>query len=302
VPYSTLTVIAESPLKFGLLYTGTDDGHIQLTRDGGATWQLVSGLLPPDLWVSSLAASKHDEGTVYATLNGYRYDNFKSHVYKSTDYGKTWTSLSVNLPDECANVIVQDPVNETLLYLGTDHGTYISLNDGQDWQLIATLPNVANYVMIVHPRDNELVIATHGRSMYVMDVKPLQSLKDGKQNNALAAFAPITVQAEKEDGDNEGYSFVPKTAPVANSMFFAGKTSPAVTAEITDASGKVVRRLNASGEAGFQFVKWDLKAEAAAPQKGKQPKTPVLSPAKLGEYKMKISNGTATAETKVTVK
>ncbi len=300
VPYSTLTVIAESPLKFGLIYVGTDDGHIQLTRDGGTTWQLVSSSLPQDLWVSSLFPSKYDEGTVYATLTGYRYDNFKSYVYKSTDYGKTWTSLSNNLPNECANVIVQDPVNQNLLYLGTDHGTYISLNDGQDWQLIATLPNVANYDMLVHPRDNELVIATHGRSMYVMDVKPLQSLKDGKQNQALVAFAPITVQTEKEDGD-ENYSFVPKEERAANSMFFASKTSPGITVEISDASGKVIRKLTAPGEAGIQFVKWDLKAETAG-QKGKTAKSPVLNTVKPGEYKMKFTNGTATAETKVTVK
>ncbi len=297
VPYSTLTVIAESPLTFGLVYVGTDDGRIQLTRDGGTTWQLVSGSLPPDLWVSSLAASKHDEGTVYATLNGYRYDNFKSYVYKSTDYGQTWASLSISLPDECANVIVQDPVNQNLLYLGTDHGTYLSLNDGQQWQLLTALPNVANYDMIVHPRDNELVIATHGRSMYILDVKPLQSLKDGKQANGLVAFAPITVQTEKESDENEAYSFVPKDAPAANSMFFASQTSPAVAVEVMDAAGKVIRKLKASGEAGFQFVNWDLKAETA--QKGKPP---VLNTVKPGEYKLKLSSGTATAETKVIVK
>jgi photosystem II stability/assembly factor-like uncharacterized protein len=299
VPYSTLTVIAESPLKFGLIYAGTDDGNIQLTRDGGATWQLISGSLPQDLWVSSLLPSKFDEATVYATLNGYRYDNFKSYVYKSTDYGKTWTSLSANLPDECANVIVQDPVNQNLLYLGSDHGTYLSLDEGKQWQLLANLPNVANYDMIVHPRDNELVIGTHGRSVYVMDVKPLQNLKDGKQSQALVAFAPVTVQAGGDDED-DSYSFVPQTELLANTMYYVGKTSPSVTAEILEASGKVIRKLTGSGEAGFQFIRWDLKGETATPKS--KAKTTTLTPVKPGEYKVKLSSGTATAETKVIVK
>ncbi len=300
VPYSTLTVIAESPLKFGLIYVGTDDGNIQLTRDAGATWQLVSGPLPQDLWVSSIHPSKFDEGTVYATLNGYRYDNFKSYVYKSTDYGKTWTSLSATLPDECANVIVQDPVNPNLLYLGTDHGTYLSLDDGKQWHLLTALPNVANYDMIVHPRDNELVIGTHGRSVYVMDVKPLQSLRDGKLNQALTTFEPVTANAG-HDEEEDAYSFVPESAKVVSVPYYVGKTASSVTVEIRDGAGKIIRKLAGSGEVGFQSVAWDMKGETPAP-KGKTTKATTLNPVKPGEYKVKLTAGTATADAKIIVK
>ncbi|MBC7919671.1 MAG: glycosyl hydrolase [Ferruginibacter sp.] len=301
VPYSTLTVIAESPLTFGLLYAGTDDGNVQLTRDGGATWQLVSGGLPPDLWVSSLAPSGHDEGTIYATLNGYRYDDFKSYVYKSTDYGKTWSSLKADLPEECANVIVEDPVNSDLLYLGTDHGTYVTLDGAHTWNLLAGgLPNVANYDMIVHPRDHELVIATHGRSMYVVDVKPLQALKNGKVSDPLVAFEPGPVRHDKKWGAQE-HAFVPVENPALSLPYYVGQASGGpVRAEIVDGTGKTIRQLEGSGTAGFGAVKWDLKGKAPA-EKGKKGDLKE-SYVKPGTYGVKFTSGAATAETKVVVR
>ncbi len=300
VPFSTISVIAESPLRFGLLYVGTDDGNLQLTRNGGATWELVSGGLPADLWVSSIAPSAHEEGTVYATLTGYRYDHFKAYVYKSTDYGKTWTSLAEGLPAEPVNVVVEDPVNRDLLYVGTDHGTYLTLDGGKAWHLLAgNLPNVANYDMMVHPRDNELLIATHGRSVFAMDVKPLQALKDGKSAAPLVAFETRPVAYDKKWGERE-YTFEPEKKPAVPIRYYlAGGGDKPVTVQITDAAGKTIRTLTGGSEAGFGAVSWDLKGDAPKARKGEATQEAFVKP---GTYGVTLRQGTAQAETKIVVK
>jgi hypothetical protein len=300
VPFSTISVIAESPLRFGLLYVGTDDGNVQLTRNGGATWELVSGGLPADLWVSSIAPSAHEEGTVYATLTGYRYDHFKAYVYKSTDFGTTWNFLADNLPAEPVNVVVEDPVNRDLLYVGTDHGTYLSLDGGKAWHLLAgDLPNVANYDMIVHPRDNELLIATHGRSVYAMDVKPLQSLKDGKATAPLVAFDTRPVAYDKKWGERE-YTFEPEKKPAVPIRYYLGQGGgKPVTVQITDAAGKTIRTLAGGSEAGFGAVSWDLKGDAPKARKGEETQQAFVKP---GTYNVTLRQGAAKAETKIVIK
>jgi photosystem II stability/assembly factor-like uncharacterized protein len=299
VPFSTISVIAESPLRFGLLYVGTDDGNVQLSRNGGTTWELVSSGLPADLWVSSLFPSSHEEGTVYVTLTGYRYDHFKAYVYKSTDFGKTWTSLADNLPAEPLNVVVEDPVNRDLLYVGTDHGTYLTLDGGKAWHLLAgNLPNVANYDMMVHPRDNELILATHGRSVYIMDVKPLQSLKDGKTAAPLVAFETGTVPYNQKWGERE-YAFEPSTEPTVSIRYYLGMGGgKPVTVQITDAAGKTIRTLTGGADAGFNAVAWNLKRDAPKARKG-EGKVAYVKP---GTYGVKLQQGTAKAETKIVVK
>ena len=162
--YSTLTTISESPLSFDIIWTGTDDGKVHRTTDAGASWVDVSAGLPSYRWISEVHASSHDPSTAYVSLNGYRFDEFVTYVYKTTDFGETWTSVKGNLPDDVVNIIVQDPVQPQILYVGLDHGSYVSFNDGQEWHLLNNIPNVASYDMVVHPRDLELVVATHGRS------------------------------------------------------------------------------------------------------------------------------------------
>ena len=115
VPYSTMSTISESPLNFNVIWAGTDDGNIQITRNGGESWELVSENLPQRRWVSQVHASNHEEGTAYASLNGYRYDEFKTYLYKTTDYGQSWTSVKGNLPESVANVLIQDPKNPNML-------------------------------------------------------------------------------------------------------------------------------------------------------------------------------------------
>jgi photosystem II stability/assembly factor-like uncharacterized protein len=177
VPYATLSVVEESPLEFGTIYAGSDDGNVWVTRDNGGNWTSLNAGLPQDRWVSSIAPSSYQEGLVYATLNGYRMDEFATYAYKSTDYGKTWISIKGNLPDESTNIIVEDKVNSSILYLGTDHGLYVTMDGGNNWNLFqGEIPNVAIYDMVIQSRENDLVIGTHGRSVYVVDLDPIHEL------------------------------------------------------------------------------------------------------------------------------
>jgi hypothetical protein len=272
-----------------------------MTRNAGASWELVTANLPHDRWVSSIHPSKHEEGTVFATLTGYRYDDFKAYLYKSTDYGKTWVSIKNNLPDECMNIVVQDPVNPELLYVGSDQGTYISLNGGTQWQLVNNIPNVANYDMLVHPRDNELVIGTHGRSIYVMDVKPLQALTNGRFDKGITAFDPTPVKYSQNWG-KQTQAYIPLKMPDMELLYYNshGSDKP-VTIEIINNNNEVIKKLSGSGNAGFQSVTWNLKTESAADLKKKKSATLAIDFARPGVYKARFNNGKETAESNIKI-
>lgn len=177
VPYATLSVVEESPLEFGTLYAGSDDGNVWITRNNGGNWTSLNAGLPQDRWVSSISPSKYKEGRVYITLNGYRSDEFNTYVFKSEDYGKTWSSIKANLPEEATNIIIEDPKMSNILYLGTDHGLYVSMDEGNNWNLFqGEIPNVAIYDMVIQERENHLIVGSHGRSVYVVDLKQIHEL------------------------------------------------------------------------------------------------------------------------------
>lgn len=188
VPYGTVTTISESPLRFGLIYTGTDDGNIHVTKDAGATWDLISApakkgfSLPQDLWVSRVVGSKFREGRVYASLNGYRYDDFNPYLFVSEDYGTTWTPLGKDLPAEPLNVIKEDPKNENILYVGTDGGLYVSFDRGQSFMMWnGGLPkSVPVHDIAIQERENEIILGTHGRSIYIAKLDDVQGLQKDK--------------------------------------------------------------------------------------------------------------------------
>ncbi|MGB7294127.1 MAG: hypothetical protein WBC70_00930 [Candidatus Aminicenantales bacterium] len=174
IPYHTLFSISESPLRAGLVYVGTDDGKVQVTRDGGKTWSEIMSGLPYQKWVSRIVASKFDLGTVYMTQNGKRDDDFIPYVWKSTDFGKTWVSIAGNIPFGPVNVIREDPVDKNILYVGTDGGVYATKDGGKSWNVLGgNLPMVYVLDLIIHPRDNVIVIATHGRGMWAVDADPI---------------------------------------------------------------------------------------------------------------------------------
>ncbi len=185
VPYSTLTVIEESPFDFSVLYVGTDDGNIQVTENGGGNWELRIDGLPSKRWVSGIHPSVHQEGKVYCALTGYREDEFKPYVFKSTDHGKSWASIASNLPSECVNKIIEDPEVEGLLFLGTDHGTYCSMDEGSSWQMLSAIPNVASYDLAIHPTENDLLVGTHGRSIYKVNIDNIRKVANGKETTLL---------------------------------------------------------------------------------------------------------------------
>jgi photosystem II stability/assembly factor-like uncharacterized protein len=171
IRYQTVFSISESPLRYGLVYAGTDDGRLWVTKDGGDSgWTEITAGLAPGKWMSQVVASAYELGTVYLTQNGKRDDDFTPYVWKSTDYGRTWTSIAKGIPVGPVNVIREDPVNAKILYVGTDMGAYVTADGGQTWAVLGgNLPTCYVHDLIIHPRDNIIVIATHGRGMWALD-------------------------------------------------------------------------------------------------------------------------------------
>ncbi|NJN42543.1 MAG: hypothetical protein HC811_10270 [Flammeovirgaceae bacterium] len=299
VPFSTIASIAESPLQFGLLYAGTDDGNLWVSKNAGGSWDAIHAGLPANKWVSSVSPSPHDKGTVFVSLNGYRDDDFKTYLFMSSDYGKTWKSVKGNLSESVANVIIQDPVNADLLYCGLDNGTYASLDRGNTWVLLNNMLNVSSYDMIVHPRENELVVATHGRSVFVADAKPLQQIAGKNVNKGIMAFAPESIRYSERWG-NKSYEWSKAVEPKVHLLYYVGKAASAITIEVYDEKNNLVRSATSTGLAGINVYTWDVKiTEPATPQKGKS-KAPAAEPktkyAPKGKYKIKMINAGETSE------
>jgi hypothetical protein len=171
IPYQTIVALAESPSRPGALYAGTDDGRFHVTGDGGKNWSDLTASLPARKWVSRIVPSRHADGTLFVTLRGREDDDFAPYVYKSTDNGKTFTSLAANLPAGPVNVIREDPADRDILYLGTDFGAFTTTTGGREWHVLGgNLPSTQVSDLQVHPRDNLIVISTYGRGMWAMDV------------------------------------------------------------------------------------------------------------------------------------
>jgi len=174
IRFQTIFSISESPIMPGLIYAGSDDGRVWLTRNGGKTWKEITAGAAPGKWVSRIVASAFRLGTVYLTQNGKRDDDFTPYVMKSSDYGRTWIDISKTIPVGPVNVIREDPANPDILYLGTDMGVYVSTDGGRSWQVLGSeLPSCYVHDLIVHPRDNVIVIATHGRGMWALNADPV---------------------------------------------------------------------------------------------------------------------------------
>ncbi len=178
IPFQTISALAESPKVKGLIYAGTDDGKLHVTRDGGGEWTEVTAALPMRRWISRVVPSGHAEATVYVTQRGREDDDFGVYVYKSTDYGRTFTSLKANVPAGSVNVIREDPADAQTLYLGIDFGALVSRDGGRNWHVLGTtLPTVQVSDLAVQPRDNLIVISTYGRGMYVMDALKVRAIR-----------------------------------------------------------------------------------------------------------------------------
>ena len=292
--YGNLETIAESPFDAGLLYVGSDDGRVHVTRDGGASWTDVTGNipgLPERTYVSRVVASAHDQATVYATFDGHRNNDFAAHVYVSTDYGESWRRIVDGLPATSVNVIAEHHRTAGLLFVGNEVGVFFSVDGGEQWVALDNgLPAVPVDDIRIHPRENDLVLGTHGRGIYIMeDIAPLEGLT----SEVLAAGAhlfpvrratlynPYTPQ-----GWTPGVYVSPNPPAGALIRYYVGEAgagggvvaaSPAgngadgegvpadgsgqPTITILDDGGEVVRELTGPGAAGIQQVRWDLRIE-----------------------------------------
>lgn len=256
VPFGTLATLDESPKRFGLLYAGSDDGLVHISKDGGYTWTKISDGLPQNLWISRVTASAHDEGTVYVSLNGYRDDHFKAYLYVSTDYGQNWQAIGGDLPAEPINVVKEDPKNVQILYVGTDHGVYVSLNKGKSFMRMSDLPAVAVHDLVVHPRDNELVVGTHGRSIFVGDVSLIQQLADTLIAKDLHLFALKSLNYSPTWGRMFDKYSDPRVQKYE--IPFYTKAAGKITLKIQTDKGLTLRTLTDDSEKGLNFANFDL--------------------------------------------
>jgi photosystem II stability/assembly factor-like uncharacterized protein len=276
--HCTIISISESPIIPGLIWVGTDDGNVQLTRNDGATWTNVRAAVPSvpqGLWVSRVEASRFDAGTCYLTFDGHRSDDFKTYVFKTTDYGKTWTSIAANLPaEQPAYVIREDLKNKNLLFLGTEFGVYFSRDAGASWSSLSlNLPVIPVHDLLVHPRDNDLIAATHGRGIWIMDdITALRGATDvvtGQDGYLFETAKPATRWLSIGRG---GYSrgdlfFKGENPPTGAAINYYLKAKPqqAATLEISDPAGtlKTVYALD-SADAGINRITWDLRFDPPA--------------------------------------
>jgi photosystem II stability/assembly factor-like uncharacterized protein len=176
IPYQTIVALAESPRRPGLLYAGTDDGRLHVTMDGGKRWSEITAALRSRKWVSRVVPSQHAEGTVYVTQRGREDDDFAPYIYKSIDYGGTFTSIVNNLPTGSVNTVREDPTDPNVLYVGTDFGVFVSADGGRRWQVLGgNLPSVQVSDLQYHQRDQVIVIATYGRGMWALDATTIRT-------------------------------------------------------------------------------------------------------------------------------
>ncbi|MBL6447865.1 glycosyl hydrolase [Fulvivirga sp. 29W222] len=298
VPFSTISTVSESPIKFGLIYVGTDDGNIHVSKSSGGEWTKISDGLPKGKWVASVFASPHDEGEVYVTLNGYREDDFKTYIFMSTDYGKSWESLKSNLPEVVVNDLIQDPVNPDLLYLGTDHGTYVSFDKGSSWVILGQIPNVAAYDLVVHPRENELVVGTHGRSIYIVDVKPFQQVA-GNVDVPVKVFSVDTYKYSEKWGKKQ-YPYLKSFEPQVSIQYYIGQIAQNVRVEIYNENSDLVRVIEDQGFVGFHSVMWDVKTSSYG--KSKKRGEQKWNYATKGIYTIKVISGSESDEINLEIK
>ncbi|HMG16115.1 MAG TPA: hypothetical protein VK590_11745, partial [Saprospiraceae bacterium] len=261
VPYGTLSALHESSLKYGLIYTGSDDGKVSLTRDGGEIWSDISKGLPQGLWVSKIQASKYQKPRVYLSLSGYRNDDFAPYLYVSEDYGTSWNKIGNELPMEPINVIKEDPNNEDLLYVGTDNGLYISFDRGKNFMALnKDLPNVAIHDLVLHPRDHTLVLGTHGRSLYTVSTKELDKLTSENLSKELIVFDISSIRKRNWGKQTNSWS-EPNMAKLVIPIYT--KTAGKATINIYDKDNDLLYSWDINTDQGLNYPEYDCSVNPA---------------------------------------
>ena len=291
--YDTVFSIAESPVQKDLLWAGTDDGLIHISRDGGKNWANVTPKGIPE-WslVSIIEASPHDAGTAYAAIDTHKLDDFRPLIYKTADFGKTWTKIVNGIPDgSYTHAVREDPVRKGLLYAGTETGVYVSLDGGANWQsLQLNLPNAPIHDLII--KNDDLVVATHGRSFWVLDdLTPLRAATAQATNEAVLYKPRVTYRMHWPDY-YEKRQPVGENAPNGAILYYYFPAAPkgVVSLDILDSAGKLVRHLSNEEKkeaetppewpdqtppaekipavAGLNRFIWDLRGEGPTPLPG----------------------------------
>jgi photosystem II stability/assembly factor-like uncharacterized protein len=278
VSYSTIIAISESPIMPGIVWAGTDDGNVQVSRDAGATFTEVGRALPGlppnhQYWISRIDASHFDPATAYVSVDGHRSDDLKPYLFVTRDYGTSWQSLVNNLPAfGNIQVVREDPKNRNLLYVGTEFGLYISIDGGRQWQkFMNNLPTARVDDILVHPRDGDLIVATHARSIWIADdVTPLQQLPAAtSQEVALFDVRPaVAWLPDRQRGQQTGGQrmFVGQNPERGTTISYYLKSAAAgdVKLTITDATGRTIRTFDGGKDQGIHRVHWNLLPSAPA--------------------------------------
>ena len=275
--FSTIFAISESPKEKGLIWVGTNDGLVQLTRDGGKNWSNVTKNipnLPPWGTVSNIEPSRFDAGAAYLTVDFHQVNNRDPFVYKTKDYGQTWTAITSGVPRSMlsyAHCVREDPTRKGLLYLGTENGLYVSFNDGENWEpLQANLPRAPVYWIVIQEHFNDLVVGTYGRGFWILDdLTPIQQMTDAMRSAAAPAtylfpprptyrFRGVTVPVTMSDDPTAG-----QNPPYGAAINYYLKTAPKdeVKIRIEDSKGQTVRTLTGTKNVGINRVTWDLRGE-----------------------------------------
>jgi photosystem II stability/assembly factor-like uncharacterized protein len=271
--HCTIFAIAESPKNHDVIWVGTDDGNVQVTRDGGKTWTNVVGNvpgLPRNAWVSSVQAGRFAEGTAYATFDNHMVGDMKTHVFRTTDFGKTWQSLATTDLKGYAHVVKEDLVNPELLFLGTELGLFVSVDGGRQWgQFTGNLPNVAVRDLAIHPRDHDLLIATHGRGVYIVDdITPLRKLTSEVVQKDVAFLdsrpSPMLIPASEFDfGDDSQFTGNnPPEAAVITYYLRKRHLVGDLKLEVYDANGRLLSTLPGGKRRGVNRVPWPMRGPA----------------------------------------
>jgi len=275
IQYCTITTIAESPFNPNVLLVGTDDGSVHITSDGGEKWEDLSQNLlksgaPSDRWLSKVQLSKHHESTAYVTQSGYRRDDFKPYIFKTTDLGKTWQNIASNLPSAPISVLIEDHKNPNLLFVGTDIGVYFTINGGKYWMpLKANMPSVPVRDLLIHSRENDLVVATYGRGAYVADIAPFQELNEAVLNVDYHLFdieTKPTINSSEAgkwgayelSGDRHLSTSNEPNGMVINYYLKEGSEEKIVI-EIKDEKGNALATLKGKNKKGINQVIWRIR-------------------------------------------
>ena len=305
IQHCTITTIAESPAQAGVIWVGTDDGKVQVTKDAGAHWNdatkaVAQAGAPEDAWVTRVFASHHKAGTAYVAKSRHRQDDFRSFLYKTTDFGANWTAINNNLPARPINVVFEDSQKADLLFVGNDMGVYVSLDAGERWAALkGNMPLVAVHDLIVHPREGDLVVGTYGRGIWVTDITPLREMNAALQSQDAYFFA-VEPKARRREGALGNYRLYGDRLAVTQNepngitfvYYLKEQATEKVTLTVADATGKTIRTLDGTTRAGLNRVVWSLsEGDRQFGGGGFRPPGAAASALQPGEYTVTLQTG-----------